>query len=49
MLPNPAKAYDVIIVGTGFGGSVCAARLAEMGLRVFVLERGRWWRGAERQ
>jgi cholesterol oxidase len=35
--------FDVIIVGSGFGGSVCAARLAERGMRVLVLERGPWW------
>jgi cholesterol oxidase len=34
---------DVIIVGSGFGGAVSAARLAERGLRVLVLERGPWW------
>ncbi len=36
-------ALDVIVVGSGFGGSVCAARLAERGMRVLVLERGPWW------
>jgi cholesterol oxidase len=33
--------YDVVIVGSGFGGSVCALRLAEKGYRVGVLEAGR--------
>src|SRR5688572_27072519 len=33
--------FDAVIVGTGFGGSVMAYRLAEAGLRVCVLERGR--------
>ncbi len=35
--------FDVMIVGTGFGGSVTAARLAEGGMRVLMLERGPWW------
>ena len=34
---------DVVIVGSGFGGSVTACRLAETGARVIVLERGREW------
>ena len=34
---------DVIIIGSGFGGSVAACRLAEAEARVLVLERGRRW------
>ncbi len=33
--------YDWVIVGSGFGGSVSALRLAEKGYRVLVLEKGR--------
>lgn len=33
--------YDVVIVGSGFGGSVAALRAAEKGYRVLVLEAGR--------
>jgi cholesterol oxidase len=36
--------YDWIVVGSGFGGSVSALRLAEKGYRVAVLECGRRFR-----
>ena len=33
--------YDVVVIGSGFGGSVAALRLSEKGYRVAVLEAGR--------
>ncbi|MEC9357692.1 MAG: GMC oxidoreductase [Pseudomonadota bacterium] len=34
--------YDALIVGSGFGGSVCARNLTRDGLRVLIVERGPW-------
>ncbi len=36
-----AHDFDFIIIGSGFGGSVSALRLAEKGCRVLVLEKGK--------
>ena len=33
--------FDFIVIGSGFGGSVSAMRLAEKGYRVLLLERGK--------
>ncbi|MCK4747679.1 MAG: GMC family oxidoreductase, partial [Bacteroidales bacterium] len=35
--------YDYIVVGSGFGGSVSALRLAEKGYQVLVIEKGKRW------
>jgi len=35
--------FDVIVIGSGFGGAITACRLAEANYRVLVLERGRRW------
>ena len=42
--------YDVVIIGSGFGGSVAALRAAEKGYRVGVMEAGKrpgWHRRGE--
>jgi cholesterol oxidase len=35
--------FDAIIIGTGFGGTVAATRLAAKGKKVMMLERGTFW------
>lgn len=44
MSPN---AFDVVVIGSGFGGGVAALRLSEKGYRVAVLEAGRRFRGTD--
>lgn len=36
--------YDYIVIGSGFGGSVSALRLAQKGYSVGVLEKGKHWK-----
>ena len=43
MVSETSKGFDAIVVGSGFGGSVVAARLTQKGMSVLVLERGPWW------
>ena len=38
-----SASFDVIVIGSGFGGAVTACRLAEKGAKVLILERGRRW------
>jgi choline dehydrogenase-like flavoprotein len=44
---KPDEKPDVIVIGSGYGGAVAAARFAAAGMRVFVLERGREYRPGE--
>src|SRR6266513_5047311 len=37
------RQLDAIIIGSGSGGAITACRLAEKGMKVLVLERGRRW------
>jgi len=37
-------AYDVVVVGSGFGGAITACRLAQGGRSVCLLERGKRWK-----
>ena len=39
--------FDVLVIGSGFGGSVSAMRLSQKGYRVAVLERGKRWRPSD--
>ena len=40
---DPTETVDAVVIGTGAGGAPLLARLAEAGLRIVVLEAGRWW------
>lgn len=41
MSPNSER-FDVVVVGSGFGGAAAALKCAEAGLRTVVVERGGW-------
>lgn len=42
-VPVVNKDRRVVVIGSGFGGSVTALRLARAGIPVLLLERGIWW------
>jgi len=41
------KSYDVVIIGSGFGGAITACRLAEEGRTVCLIEKGKRWKKEE--
>jgi cholesterol oxidase len=41
------ETYDYIVIGSGFGGSVSAMRLAEKGYSVLVIEKGKRWQAKD--
>lgn len=53
-MPDPSSSdssgsfdCDFLVIGSGFGGSVSALRLAEKGYKVMVVERGKRWAAAD--
>ncbi len=42
MLPS-IEQVEALVIGSGFGGSIAALRLAEAGVKTIVLEKGRRW------
>lgn len=46
-VPAPEGSFDFVVIGSGFGGSVTAMRLAQKGYRVAVLEAGKRWQASD--
>ncbi len=40
---RPEVDYEAIVIGSGFGGGVSALRLAQAGVKVAIIERGKRW------
>jgi cholesterol oxidase len=43
LVPVLTSTQRAVVIGSGFGGGVTALRLAKAGVKVLVLERGKWW------
>jgi choline dehydrogenase-like flavoprotein len=35
--------YEAIVIGAGFGATIAATRLAALGKKTLLIERGTWW------
>lgn len=46
-IENIKRHYEVVVVGSGYGGAIAASRLARAGRQVCLLERGREWQPGE--
>lgn len=46
-IENIKRQYEVVVVGSGYGGAIAASRLSRAGRRVCVLERGREFQPGE--
>ena len=46
-LQDIRNSYDIVVIGSGYGGGIAASRLARAGKRVCLLERGREIRPGE--
>jgi cholesterol oxidase len=42
-VPVTTATQRAVVIGSGFGGGVTALRLGQAGVKVLVLERGKWW------
>ena len=46
-IDNLKDHYEVVVIGSGYGGGIAASRLSRAGRKVCVLERGREFQPGE--
>jgi cholesterol oxidase len=46
-LPSMKPHYEVIVIGSGYGGSIAASRMARAGFKVCLLEKGKEFRAGD--